>query len=251
MATRPGRDTRKREQNDVRKRTDELVEMGIPHQMAVAVAAGKMELNDALQRLAFRDRVAKLEVKHELSRALATQIALGQASLDRVLARRRFLQYRDENLGRSVLEAARDDGRELTLLCHGQRSLRGTVSAVDAYQVVFAQVKGETEELHKLQIKLAYDAAEFKKVRKVLKWDKDLKNAPKDPVAAPQDRYGCSDKRLFRYLETEVEVQATLLEGEQLRGKVSWFSRFEFGLVVKGGVEVVVFRHALADLGET
>ena len=35
---------------------------------------------------------------------------------------------------------------------------------------------------------------------------------------------------------------------QQIRGVVAWFSRFEFGLRVRGGAEITIFRHALYDL---
>jgi sRNA-binding regulator protein Hfq len=52
-------------------------------------------------------------------------------------------------------------------------------------------------------------------------------------------------------MDDAVEVTATTLEGEQLRGVVVWFGRYEFGLKLKGDAEITVFRHALADLKES
>lgn len=231
-------------------RADELHRSGMPMQMALAVAHGKMRLNEALEKLARRDAVNRLMEKHELSRALATQIALGQASLELVLARRRLQQHRDGNRTRSVLEAYAAAGTPITLMLHGRRRVTGRVRAVDAYLFRFATEEGEELELHKLQVKLAFDPEAYKRLRKVLKYDKELEGAPKGPIERPQDRYTCSDKRLFRYMDEAVEVQVTLLEGEQLRGNVSWFSRYEFGLKLKGDAEVTVFRHALHDLRE-
>ena len=45
-------------------------------------------------------------------------------------------------------------------------------------------------------------------------------------------------------------MRATLLEGEQLRGRVAWLSRYEFGLAQDGAEVVTIFRHALDDLTE-
>ena len=70
-------------------------------------------------------------------------------------------------------------------------------------------------------------------------------------AAHGQDRYGCSDKRLFRYLDSAVTVAVTTLEGEVFTGKVAWMGRWEFGLKLeKSDVEVVFWRHALADIAE-
>ena len=48
------------------------------------------------------------------------------------------------------------------------------------------------------------EEAERKKVGRSLGWDKSLKGQPTEPVSRPQDRYGCSDKRLFSYIDTQI-----------------------------------------------
>lgn len=256
MGQRPGQDDRRKQlkrpvdDTAIRARADELHAAGMPHQMALAVAHGKLRLNEALERLARRDAVNRLMEKHDLSRALATQIALGQASLADVLARRRLTQHRDDNRDRSILDEAVADSRPLTLLLHGNRRAIGRVVLVDSYMFRFQPEEGEAEDLHKLQVKIAFSPDAYKKVKKSLRVDKKVQEAPAGPIARPQDRYTCSDKRLFRYLDQGTEVQATTLEGDQVRGQVTWFSRYEFGLRLKGDVELVVFRHALADLRE-
>lgn len=219
-------------------------------QMALAVAHGRLSLNEALEKLAQRESVNRLMEKHELSRALATQVALGQASLDTVLSRRRLQAHRDENRSRSVLEEAAQTGEPMTLMLHGHRRVTGRILAVDAYMLRFQPEEGEAEDIHKLQVKLAFVPEAYKRVRKVLKYEKALESSPHAPIPRPQDRYTCSDKRLFRYLDERVEVQATTLEGEQVRGAIVWFSRYEFGLQLKGDAELTVFRHALHDLRE-
>jgi dihydroflavonol-4-reductase len=234
----------------IKARADELHARGMPIQMATAVAHGRLDLNEALEKLARREEVNRLMEKHQLSRALATQIALKQASLEAVLAHRRMQLHRDTNRDRSVLDAHATSGVPITLLLHGHRRVTGKVMMVDAYMFRFQPEEGEAEDIHKLQVKAAFVPDDYKRVRKVLKYDKKLEQAPLGPVPRPQDRYTCSDKRLFRYMDEKVEVQATLLEGEQMHGVVSWFSRFEFGLHLKGEAEIIVFRHALHDLEE-
>jgi hypothetical protein len=234
----------------IRQRAEELAAAGMPIQMAMAIAHGKLSLNEALQKLARRDAVTRMMEKHALSRALATQVALGQASLEEILAERRFEQHRADFRDHSILDASVASGAPLTLLLHGRRRVTGHVLAVELYRFKFKHEDGTEEDMHKLQAKLAFQPEAFKRLRKVLRIDKALEAAPLPPVERPQDRYGCSDRRLFKYLDTHVEVQATTLEGEQVRGSVSWFGRYEFGLKLKADAEVVVFRHALHDLRE-
>lgn len=234
----------------VRAKAEQLHENGMPFQMAMAVALGRVSLNDALERLARQERVDKTMEQHDLSRALATQIVIGHASLDAVLARRRLKAHRETYRLRSCLDAALAGQETLTLEVHGKGKATGVVTKVEAYSVTLTGDDGQETEIHKLQLKYAWKPSEWKPVKKAVRIDKALAAKPVEPIARPQDRYTCSDKRLFRYMDSETPVAVTLLEGEQIKGQITWFGRYEFGLVIKGGVEITVFRHALHELGE-
>ncbi len=238
------RERKGRSDERVRSRADELAQQGMPYQMAMAVAHGRMDLNEALERMARRDRVNVLMERHDLSRALATQIAIGHADLEQVLARRRLDEHREANRDRTCLVP----GEPLALVLHHGRTLKGQVVSVEPYTFQFDTGNG-TQEIHKLQVVYGYPPAEWKKVKKAVKVDKNAASDADAPAVRPQDRYSCSDKRLFGYLDREVEIAVTLIDGQILRGTVRWFGRYEFGLAVRTGVELVVFRHALRDLG--
>jgi sRNA-binding regulator protein Hfq len=227
-------------------RAEKLHANGMPFQMAIAVAQGKLPLNDALERMARKDKVVRLMERHNLSRALATQVAIGHADLEQVLARQRLDQHRIDNRDRSFLVPG---DVPVLLACHGGRQVEGKILAVEPYMVL-VQPKGATEPeaIHKLQIKYAYWAKDWKPVKKSVRVDKRAADAVQ-PVIRPQDRYTCSDRRLFGYMDRRTDVAVSLLEGDQLRGIVTWFSRYEFGLQLKSDAEVVVFRHALANIG--
>ncbi len=228
----------------VRARAEELTQQGMPYQMAMAVAHGRMDLNEALERMARRDRVNVLMERHELSRALATQIALGHANLEHVLARRRLAEHRTENRDRTCLMP----GSELALVLHDGRTIRGEVRGLEPYTFRFDFPDGSTEELHKLQVKYGYAPTEWKKVKKGVRQDRKVAKNAETPAVRPQDRYSCSDRRLFGYLDQRVDVVATLLDGDVLRGVITWFSRYEFGMVLRTEAEVTVFRHSLKAL---
>ncbi|MFT7519751.1 MAG: sRNA-binding regulator protein Hfq [Kiritimatiellia bacterium] len=248
---RPDRGAKKtRTDPRVRARADELHESGMPFQMAMAVALGRVRLNEALERLARQEKVTKLMEEHELSRALAMQIVIGHASLDAVLARRRLLAHRDENKMRSCLQSALESGTRLAIALHGQRKVIGVVLELLPYSVT-VQTDDGPEEIHKLQLKYGYNPDEWKKVRKGVRSDKVVAKSPREPIERPQDRYTCSDKRLFRYMDRETPVVVTLLEGEQIKGLVEWFGRYEFGLKLRSSeVPITVFRHCLHDITE-
>lgn len=228
----------------VKSRADELVASGMPLQMAMAVAHGRMELNEALERMARRDRVNVLMERHSLSRALATQIALGHADLDQVLSRRRLEEHRVGNRDRSALQ----EGAQLAMVLADGSVAKGVITEVHPYQVRFED-GGEARELHKLQLLYCYAPGDWKAVKKGVRVDKKQPREVAAPAVRPQDRYSCSDRRLFGYLDRTVDVNVVLVNGEHLRGHVTWFGRYEFGLKLRSDVEVTVFRHALRDVG--
>lgn len=227
-----------------KERAKELVDKGMPYQMAMAVVHGRMELNEALERLSRRDQVNVLMERHDLSRALATQVALGQVDLGLILHRRRMKEHRAENLTRTALT----QGAQVALARFGGEETRGEIVEVGPYAVEVKSEDGETSEIHKLDLRYVFDPNDWKGVKRASKKSKtedpDVRPAPR-----PQDRYTCSDRRLFTYIDKKAEVSVTLLDGQVFRGTVAWFSRYEFGLVLKGDLEIAVLRHALGDLG--
>jgi sRNA-binding regulator protein Hfq len=216
----------------------------MPMPLALAVAYGKLSLNDALERLAQKEKVQRVMDRYDLTRALATQVVLGHADLEQVLQRRRFAEHREANLQRTCLVP----GSGLTLVCHGGRAVVGTIEAVEPYLVlVHERGAAAPEPLHKLQIQYAYPTDAWKKVKKAVRSARGA--VASTPVIRPQDRYTCSDRRLFGLLDEGATVEVRVLGGDTLTGQVTWFGRYEFGLQVKGEVEVTLFRHALQHIG--
>jgi sRNA-binding regulator protein Hfq len=221
---------------------------GIPANLAHQVVLGNLKLNDVVERLAVRDRVDALVRKHDLPKSLATQIALGHADLDVVLQKRRLGAHLVAHRERSALVQAHEHGRVISLAVHNAEHKRGRITAVGQYEVTLALDSGEQEVIHKARIKYMVDDEQAKAVRNQLRRDKALPERC-EPTWKPQDRYGCSDRRLFGLMDEQAEIQVTLREGEVLRGHATWMGRWEFGMVLpKKKVEVVIFRHALADL---
>lgn len=240
MADRRGSNKRSSSEEEARQRAQALHKDGMPFQMAMAVAHGRLDLSTALEAMARKDQAARLEREHGLGRALATQVAMGQLDLEVVLRRRRLREHREQNRDRSWLVV----GSPVRLGLHGRKEITGTPTEVGPYTVKL-DIDGETRELHKLELHYAFDPANWKKAKKGIRRDKSVASQNLEPVRLPQDRYGCSDKRLFNYVDTGVDVSVCLLSGELLKGRVVWFSRYEFTMALRGDVEVGVFRHAL------
>lgn len=225
--------------------------MGLNPRDARLVALGKADLNQLLQKMAEVERASRLQEKHTLNRALAVQIAKGHADLGQVLTRRRMESYLEEHGDRSALTDALQTGGAVGLALLGRRTIQARVVAVAKYEfdVVDAET-GTPEHLHKLMVKYTFQPEERKTIRKSQSFDKERSKAVVEPVFRPQDRYRCSDRRLFSYQEARTKLLVSLVEGEQFNGSVSWMSEYEFGLELRGGGIVVIMRHALADIQE-
>jgi sRNA-binding regulator protein Hfq len=136
----------------------------------------------------------------------------------------------------------------LVLQLNDGRALKGRVLSVEPYQVVFGDEGDEPQTLHKLEILYAYAPDDWKTVKRAIRNDKRAERPAEAPALRPQDRYSCSDKRLFGYLDHGDEIQVVLVNGEVVRGKLAWFGRYEFGMRLRGEVDLVVFRHALREV---
>jgi sRNA-binding regulator protein Hfq len=240
-----------REEKDTRshhreKAEDLVVKTGLPRNLAFQVAMGNLTLSDALKKLAFRDEVEKLIRRHELQRSLATQIAMGQVSLEDVLRKQRRQTYFEEHKSRSMLMDVLASGQRITLMLHGQKRTSGTIVEVGPYEFT-VQGKGEPETIHKLQVKAAWDARRNAAVFSSIKKNRD-RAQPCEPIVKPQDRFHCSNRRLFQHMEAEERLTIHLLEGSVLTGTIDWIGKWELGLKLKKGPVAVIFRHAMADL---
>ena len=232
----------------IQREASRMIERGMPNQLAYAVAQGKISLNDALQSMANTDRVERIAAKHDLSRAVATQVVLGQLDLASILRKRRFSDYKTREFDRSILSEALASGQTLVLGLHGSEQRKVSVTDVLDFEVVVTDQKGAENTIKKLSIKYGYVASDWKTAGKSLKKSRAKAEGQAVPIVKPQDRFRCSDKRLFSLMDEQQPVRVQLLEGEEIRGVVSWVSRYEFGLRVKGDAEIIVFRHALSGL---
>ena len=227
---------------EVRRRAEELEGSGFPLEMAWDVALGTLDFNEALERLARREAVTKLMQRHGLSKALATQVALGHADLDRVLFRREFQAHREAHRSKTCLV----EGADLTLFCWGGVRRQGQVVSAGPYEVSWKE-RGEATavKVHKLEIQYATEGVQTGDgpPRGGASTSASLR-----PQRRPQDRYHCSDRRLYTQIKEGREVCITLLDDQKFYGRLLWFSRYELGLALGGGGHVVIFRHAVARL---
>ena len=239
------------QKNHRNARVDELMGMGLSRRNAQAVAAGQRDLNGVLEGMATRDRARSLGERYGIPYSLATQIAMGHASLEQVLMNRRRHAHVTENKLRSVFQMALDTGGPFTFAVLGGRFRRMKILTIDPFEVDIEDVQtGEQERLHKLQVKYGFASGDWKTVRRAVSFDKVLRKKEYELRYRPQDRYHCSDKRLYAYLEAKTRLRVVTMEGDRFQGVVKWLGKYEFGFKVKGDVDIIVMRHALEDIQE-
>jgi sRNA-binding regulator protein Hfq len=231
-----------------KKKIEDLGKQGLPLPLAQAVANGQMTMNDAVLKLQRDDEAARVAKLHGIAHSLAMQVAMGHADLATVLRTRKVEAYVKEHAGRTIFDAV---GSSWALGVYGQKTRQMSFLRNDKYEVEVQEAGGEPELLHKTVVKYAYGPADYKLVRKHLEYDKELRAQTVEPRLRPQDRYACSDRKIGAWWEQKTVVRLATMEGEVFTGEIAWFARFEIGLKNRAGVEVVVFRHALADARES
>ena len=209
-------------------------------------------VEESIEVLVDVHRVERLMSRHGLDRSTATQVVQGKLCLDGVLHRQRRKAHLRKYRDRSILERALKDGRPRMFALHGQRVIIVRVKEVRSYDLDVLHLgpdlkpTGERETIHKLQFKFGAYFDHAQRMHKEISVC-DQANQTAAPIPKPQDRYAISDKKLFGWVDAKSHICVKTLEGELVTAPLSWIGRWEIGLDVQG-VELVVFRHALANI---
>jgi sRNA-binding regulator protein Hfq len=148
----------------------------------------------------------------------------------------------------SVFE--REVGKESSwcLFFHGSQRRKGRIRANSTYEFDLLSQDGTVEQAHKVRVKMLCEASREQEVLERLKTNESKKAAPEGPHFGPRYRHHIKNKTLFPLMNRKEVLFFTTLEGDVLRGVVTGFSRFEINLSMKGGVPVVLLRHAVLDV---
>lgn len=131
---------------------------------------------------------------------------------------------------------------------HGNRLIKAKVLDNMKFEVKLG-IEGESEEtIHKTQVKLAYPVEHTKDVKKQIKEDKKVKNKGLEAIYRIRGRNFIKNKTLYPLMKEREVLFFTLLEGDLVRGVVIDFSKYEIKVGLKGGIPVIVLRHAIHDL---
>jgi len=144
----------------------------------------------------------------------------------------------------------REAGKESSwcLFLHGDERKTGKIQCDQTYEIDLVTQGGAVEKIHKVNVKILCEASKEEEVLKRLKTNEALKGTPEGPHFGPRYRHHIKNKSLFPLMNRKEVLFFSTLEGEVLRGVVTGFSRFEVNLSMKGGVSVVLLRHAIFDV---
>jgi sRNA-binding regulator protein Hfq len=144
----------------------------------------------------------------------------------------------------------REAGRDTSwcLFLHGDERKKGKIKNDEKYEIDFLTEQDVIERIHKVNVKFLCEASVEEEVLRRLRTNEAMKQAPEGPHFGPRYRHHIKNKTLYPLMNRKEVLFFTTLEGEVLRGVITGFSRFEIGLSMKGGVSVVLLRHALWDV---
>lgn len=197
-------------------------------------------------------RVFRLMSRHQINRSTATQVVAGQLCLDKVTHKNRRQAHLDKYRDRCIFSTAQSDGRPRVFAMHGQRIVIARVKAVRDYDVDYlplgANLKpcGELQTEHKLSFKFGAYFDHAVKMQAAIGFCPQGADTA-EMIVKPQHRYFISDKKLFGWVDAASTICIKTLEGEMVKGHLERIGRWEIGIDVCG-VELVVFRHALANI---
>lgn len=230
---------------DTVERTRALVADGLTPPLAAAVARGFMDLSEAVERMAREASATTIAERHGMPRSVAMQVAMGQLPLESVLRRMRYEEHRVTHRDRSGFS----EGASVGMSLFGGQRPSGRIAAVSSYELTLEPEAGDALVIRKLAVKYVHPLADLRRVRKSFRMVRDRAAPSPEPATQPQDRYPLSDRRLFEWIDRSDDLEVVFLDGEQLHGRATWLSRFEFGLALKGDAEVAACRHAIGHIG--
>ncbi|MEW6427496.1 MAG: hypothetical protein AB1568_05625 [Thermodesulfobacteriota bacterium] len=154
--------------------------------------------------------------------------------------------YLAEHYEESIFSKRAADG-DVVLHLHGGREVTGRLREIDPYSVAVEQ-NGVVEECKKLDIKFLYPADQAESVRSLLTVSARVRDLRLEPILARGKRHHVKNRTLFPLMQERAVLLFTTLEGEELRGIVGAIRRYEFVVLLKGGIPVTLMRHALYDV---
>lgn len=219
----------------------------MPPHLAREVATGAKGLSDALLDMQREELATRLLEEDLIDSQGASLVRQGQLTADEAKLRRRLRAHKT-NHGYTESRLDGFKGNNVVLVLLGGRLLRGLLSESAGFEFEL-ETADETLTLPKHDLKLAFLAIHRKRLlKRGIVWG--APEAKLDPEALRRwaNRRDIKASKLFVAMEEERVITWTTAEGDQVRGRITGFNRFEVILETTQGAEVILFRHAFGDM---
>ncbi|RME05724.1 MAG: hypothetical protein D6812_02645 [Deltaproteobacteria bacterium] len=192
--------------------------------------------------------VAQLARELGISENRARLVLDGTLSREQAVALEALAAYKKEHDVNSELDRAFLEKQPIKIGIYGHEILEGIIEEMAPYELVFRDIQDRRHEIQKIRIKFFCDAkVDTKSLEKLIKPDEEVRALGLGPIVAPKLRNHIKNKVLFPLMQNREVIFFTTLEGDVIRGIVEGFSRYEIRVRMKGGIPVILLRHAIYD----
>lgn len=237
-------------QETTAKARDLEVKWGLPRDVAVQIALGRLELDEVLQKIQLREKVDRLVEQGDLFPPLGPQVVAGSWSLDQALFHTRLRARKAaSDYMRCFLDDFARESRPAALGVVGGGLLQGTIVESRPFDLVFRPRNGEKEStVLKHDVKFFFDASRRKHLLKSVRQGSPEEVVAGDHLKRVGSRNDVKARTLLALQESGKAVNWQTVEEDCIRGRIGWFGRYEVSLQVAKG-EIFVLRHAVAAVG--
>ncbi len=233
----------------IAKARDLEVKWSLPRPIALQIAQGKQDLTEVLQKIQLKEKVARLMAREEILPALGPQVVAGTWTLERALFHTRLRARKSApDYMRCFLDDYAREQRPIALSLVGGELVQGKVVESRPFDLTFCPRDSSDETtIVKHDIKFFFDATRRKHLLKAIKWGTAETAITSDHLRRIGARTDIKARVLLEMQESEKAIEWQTLEGDCIRGRITWFGRYEVQLQTAKG-DVIVMRHAVAAI---
>lgn len=231
----------------LQKAKDISQKTGIELKQALRVAKGQTTVSAVLKELMIQDKADKIQNKQGVTRNLAIDVARGKMNLDDAVLIHQLHNSEAWVPNHSFLIQLNKRDEIGFFQTFGEEPFTAKVTELTKYDCLLARDDQEPKEYQKHDILFAAHPQIANNLESLKKIDKEVKALELGPSKSYRDRFRSKKRDLFRLHRDDTKVKVTLRDGTVFVGKVGWFGKWEFLLGLSDGddCDVVIFRHAL------
>jgi sRNA-binding regulator protein Hfq len=233
---------------EVRGKMRSIMErFAMPLHLARQVVTSEMSMSDALLEMQRTELADRLSGEGRIDDQAAALLRRGLLSPEEAEFRRRLRDYKSSQ-GYLVSRLDELQGKDVVFALVGGDLARGRLTRIEQYQI-FIETSDEIMALDKHDVKLMFLAIHRKHIlKRVISWGDSEDHLARGALSRWGDRRDVKARALLSLMEGEGVTSWTTAEGDELRGRITGFNRFEVILETSKGAEVFLLRHAFSAM---